>query len=323
MTGTMEPDPMPIRRLSPQPSGADGQGLPYPIRAPQRRRPFPPVVNLLFFLATVLTTLISGTLIALDDMRPETIWHVLAHPYLWDLGLPYAAPLLLILSAHEMGHYVACRIYGIDASLPFFIPGLPVPFGTFGAVIRIRAPITTRRALFDIGVAGPIAGFVVAIPVLLYGLWHSTVSSLPPPEGTLILPLSPMLTLLVALVLPADQGSVILTHPSVAAAWLGLFATFLNLLPIGQLDGGHMVYALSRRAHQTTSRLALPALIVAGLLFGGEHLIVFGVLLMLLGTRHPPVLDESGQLGRARIAVAWLGLVIFLLCFTPGGLDLI
>src|SRR5438552_3063160 len=130
---------------------------------PAARRHFPPSVNLACFLLTLVTTLIAGTLLTLDDLSPATVRDVFLSPSLWTLGLPYSLCLILILGAHEMGHYVACRIYGIDASLPFFIPGPPI-IGTFGAVIRIRAPFTSRRALFDIGVAGPIAGFVVALP---------------------------------------------------------------------------------------------------------------------------------------------------------------
>jgi membrane-associated protease RseP (regulator of RpoE activity) len=215
-----------------------------------------------------------------------------------------------------MGHYVACRVYGVDATLPFFLPGLN-PFGTFGAVIRIRAPIPDRRALFDIGVAGPIAGFVVAIPVLFYGLMHSTVITEPPREGGMGLASCLLLELLYPLFFDTARGVSIQLHPTMAAAWLGLFATALNLLPVGQLDGGHMVYALSRRAHGGVSRLGVVLLIVLGLLLQGPHLVLFGLIFAIVGPGHPPVLDERHGLGVGRVLIALLALVIFVLCFIP------
>ena len=264
---------------------------------------------------TVVTTMIAGTLLTLDDL---TLWKdVLLTPSLWIIGLPYSASLILILGSHEMGHYVACRFYGIDASLPFFIPA-PQIFGTFGALIRIRAPITNRRALFDIGVAGPIAGFVVALPVLAYGLSLSTLL----PEGTrpggLGLPSCPLLSMALQAHFP-DMGpnDVVEIHPMVVAVWVGLLATFLNLLPIGQLDGGHMLYALSRQAHRTVSRVGTVLLVVLGVAMGGYHLVVFGVIWALIGTGHPPLLEEHEGIGTARVVVAVLALIIFLLCVIP------
>ncbi|HXH27555.1 MAG TPA: site-2 protease family protein [Candidatus Polarisedimenticolia bacterium] len=287
-----------------------------PRPGPGRR--LPAGVNLLFLMASLYTTLLAGVLMALDDYTPATMWDVMRTPSLWDLGLSYALPVLLILGAHEMGHYVACRLYRIDATLPFFIPGPPL-FGTFGAVIRIRAPFTDRRALFDIGVAGPIAGFVVAIPVLLYGLGHSTiVAAAPPAQHGFILPSCLLLDLLYRWYFPGATGSIQM-HPAFAAAWLGLFATFLNLLPVGQLDGGHILYALSSRIHRSAARFVLPLMVVTGLLLGGIHLIVFAILILMLGTRHPPMIYERRDLGRGRIAVAILAFVIFILCLIPGG----
>src|SRR5262245_635596 len=279
------------------------------------RRPLPPAVNVACFLLTIVTTLIAGTLLTLDDFT--LVKDVLLTPSLWGLGLPYSASLILILGSHEMGHYVACRIYGIDASLPFFIPGPPL-LGTFGALIRIRAPFTTRRALFDVGVAGPIAGFVVALPLLAYGLSLSTLLPEGAKRGGIGFPSCPLLSLALQARFPGiGPNDVVEIHPIVVAVWVGFLATFLNLLPIGQLDGGHMLYALSRRAHGTVSRVGVVLLVVLGYFLGGYHLIVFGVIWAIIGTGHPPLLDEREGIGGARVAVAILAWIIFLLCIIP------
>jgi len=293
---------------------------PPPVLRP--RRPFPPSVNLACFLLTVVTALIAGTLLTLDDLSPATVRDVVLTPSLWPLGLPYALSLILILGAHEMGHYVACRIYRIDASLPFFIPGPPI-LGTFGAVIRIRAPFTSRRALFDIGVAGPIAGVVVALPGLAFGLSRSPLLHHGADRHGISFTPCLLLELAMSRFFPGfGAGDAVQIDPVVVAAWVGLLATFLNLLPIGQLDGGHVLYALSARAHRAISRIGIVLLIVAGVLFGGVHLVVFGVLWAIIGPRHPPVLDDTEGLGPGRILVALIALAIFILCVIPRSPDL-
>lgn len=290
---------------------------PVSTHAGRARRPFPPSVNVACFLLTVVATLIAGAALTLDDFTTRTLRDIFLTPALWTLGLSYSVSLILILGAHEMGHYVACRIYGIDASLPFFIPG-PPPIGTFGALIRIRAPITTRRALFDIGVAGPIAGFVVALPILTYGLSRSTLLPEGPRPGGIGFPPCPLMSLALAWYFPGiGPEGVVEIHPVVVAAWVGLLATFLNLLPIGQLDGGHVLYALSRRAHRLVSRVGTVLLMVLGVFLGGYHLVVFGVIWAIIGPGHPPVMEETAGLGAGRILVALLALAIFLLCIIP------
>jgi membrane-associated protease RseP (regulator of RpoE activity) len=298
--------------IPPPPSGQ--RWVPEPPWQARRRRPLHPLVNLVCFLATVVSTLVAGTLMTLDDFSLRTMWDILLSPSYWTLGAPYSFCLLLILGSHEMGHYVACRLYRIDASLPFFLPA-PHLFGTFGAVIRIRAPFTHRRALFDVGVAGPIAGFVIALPVLLYGLAHSTLTREPPQPGEIGLGSCLLLEFLQPLFFHAGPGASIRLHPVFMAAWLGLFATALNLLPIGQLDGGHMLYAISPRLHETVSRFGIPSLIVLGIVSGGYQLVTIGLFFAILGRRHPPCLQESERLGRGRLGVAWLALAIFVLCF--------
>jgi membrane-associated protease RseP (regulator of RpoE activity) len=281
------------------------------------RRPFHPLVNLGCLMITGVTTLIAGALMASSDpISGSALKHLLGHPAEWGAGWPYASAVLLILGAHEMGHYIACRLYRIDASLPFFLPG-PNLFGTFGAVIRIRAPFTDRKALFDVGVAGPIAGFVVALPVLYYGLVHSTVSAEAPRSGDVALTSCLLLNWLYPHFFSAGSDVSIHLHPTFAAAWLGLFATSLNLLPIGQLDGGHMLFALSPRVHRIVSRAGIPLLCGGGWLSGGYHLVLFGVLFAILGVRHPRPIDDITPLGPGRVALAILGALIFLVCFFP------
>jgi membrane-associated protease RseP (regulator of RpoE activity) len=316
MNNPMESEPRVLDQYPPVGRWAPPSPPPSLPTRPSRPR-LPPWVNFACFLMTVLTTLVAGTLLTLDDFTNQTLRDVLLTPALWTIGFPYSVSLILILGAHEMGHYVMCRKYGIDATLPFFIPGFP-PFGTFGAVIRIRSPFTDRRALFDIGVAGPLAGFVVALPILAYGVSRSVIVQHLPRHVTV--EFSSCILLDFALrhfIHDLRPGQVIELHPVVAAAWVGLLATFLNLLPIGQLDGGHMLYALSRRAHRPVSLAVIVLLIVAGSLFAGYHLIVFGVLWAVLGPRHPPVVDDSAPIGWGRVLVALVALAIFILCFIP------
>jgi len=242
-------------------------------------------------------------------------------------GLPYALWVVAILGAHEMGHYLACRHYGIPATPPFFIPGIP-PIGTFGAVIRIRGRIPDRNALFDVAAAGPIAGFVVAVPALLLGVARSLPFDMSAvAEGeTLYLFGQPSLLHLVRGWLAPHDGD--LTMNSLwAAGWVGLLVTALNLFPVGQLDGGHIVYALSRRLHRVLSRLTLfgmAALIVTQLAQGEvPAYLVWFVILAWMRDRHPPLLDESSPLSPGRRRLAWVLLVIFLLAFSVAPITII
>lgn len=304
----------------------DGPSLPVPAapsaspasaERPSRRRPLPASVNVVLFVLSVASTVLAGAVQMEDSPLTFAAWrHVLSAPSTWVGGVPYAACILFILGSHEMGHYLACRRYRIDASLPFFVPG-PNPFGTFGAVIRIRAPFPDRRALFDVGVAGPLAGMAAAIPVLWYGLAHSRVVDSPPAPGTIVLPSCLLLRLLDPLFFRSTGAGALVLHPVFTAAWLGLFATSLNLLPIGQLDGGHMLYALFPRAHGLASRLAVVALCLVGFTTEAYNLIVFGILFAIVGLRHPRPIDERATLGPGRVAIALLGLAILVLTFFP------
>ena len=253
-----------------------------------------------------------------------TASYALSHPQVVYEGLTFAASLLSILLAHEAGHYVACRLYGVDATLPFFIP-VPPPFiaGTLGAFIKIRSPIPSRRALFDIGVAGPLAGFLVLIPVACAALLTSTPAPPLPAEGGVIIFNDPALLRLLAPALGVGDLPGIAPNPFYMAAWIGLLVTSLNLLPVGQLDGGHAVYAVfGRRAHRHAGRLAflaVVALVPLGWLWHGvpSGFLYAVLLLVMLRLPHPQPLDEADPLGPARRAVAVATLVVFLLSFIP------
>jgi membrane-associated protease RseP (regulator of RpoE activity) len=234
-------------------------------------------------------------------------------------GAWYSAGVLTILGAHEMGHYLACRYYRIDATLPYFIP-LPFVtlFGTLGAVIRIREPFPNRKALFDIGIAGPIAGFVVLIPILFLGMHWSHIIEVVPVQFQLGRPLLYKIARWVTFGTIPDTHFVSL-HPLVTAAWLGMLATALNLLPFGQLDGGHITYAATRR-WATLISIVTVASAVAMCFFSINWLVMTALMvamLMLTGPRHPPVLNEDEPLGVGRYLIAMFAAVMFALCFTP------
>jgi membrane-associated protease RseP (regulator of RpoE activity) len=243
-------------------------------------------------------------------------------------GLWYSVSILAILGAHEFGHYYACRYYGVEASLPYF---LPVPFvltGTFGAFIRIRQQIPTKRALFDIGIAGPIAGFVVLVPLLMIGMYMSRVIESPKDFNGVLLELGEPLLFKVASWLtfgPVPEGYTVSMHPVAFAAWFGMFATTLNLFPAGQTDGGHIVYAVIGRYSLYVSIATIVALI--GLSFASTSWMVWTVLMVamlaIFGPRHPRTGDEHVPLDSARMWLAVFAVVIFVLCFAPVPLEVV
>jgi membrane-associated protease RseP (regulator of RpoE activity) len=238
-------------------------------------------------------------------------------------GLWYSLPALAILGAHEMGHYLMCLYYRVDASLPYFLPA-PFLTGTLGAFIRIRQPIPTKRALFDIGIAGPIAGFLVALPVLWIGIGLSHVVVIPPDFQGMELG-EPLLFRAVAWLrwgtLP--DGQTINLHPMAFAAWFGLLATALNLFPIGQLDGGHISYAALGH-YSTYLTLAMVATLV-GLSFLSASWMPWTLMTVIMlwkfGPRHPPTLDHEVPLDRGRLWLSGSALVMFGLCFTPAPIE--
>jgi membrane-associated protease RseP (regulator of RpoE activity) len=250
-------------------------------------------------------------------------------------GAKLLAAVFSILLAHEMGHYLACRYYGVDATVPHF---LPAPFivtslvnppylisliGTFGAFIRIRGLMPHRKALFDIGVAGPIAGFLLCLPVMYLGIRDlSWVEKAPTVEsaaddGGIVLnfPLAFRLALMVVPAPDAPEGMTGQLGPFGLAAWFGLFLTALNLIPVGQLDGGHATYALLRHRARLVSQIG--SWVCVALIYFGPSWILWSILVRVLGRQHPTTLDEEAPVGRGRVWVGVLCLVIFVLCFVP------
>ncbi|KPL00048.1 MAG: hypothetical protein AMJ91_05565 [candidate division Zixibacteria bacterium SM23_73_3] len=266
-----------------------------------------PWTNIILFFLTVITTLLAGAYMNQADP--------FSNPLLVFKGVSFAVPLLLILTFHEFGHYVQSRRAGIKVSLPYFIPG-PTLFGTFGAVIRSKSPFRTRRDLLDVGAAGPIAGFVVAVIVIIIGLSHSQIVEEVSGEG-LILGESLIFKFLSWLVLKdVPEGYGVLLSPTAFAGWAGILVTMLNLLPIGQLDGGHIMYALLGRNQRRIATVATLALIPLGFfLWFGWFVWVALVLLIKIG--HPPTLNDQVPLDTKRKVIGWLAMFIFVLSFIP------
>ncbi len=237
------------------------------------------------------------------------------HPELFILGLPYSLTLMSILLGHELGHFFACLHHRVDATPPAFLPA-PTLIGTFGAFIRIRSPIYTRRALFDIGIAGPIAGFLLLVPALSLGLTLSKIVPGIGERGDLIFGVPLLQRLLEMVVFPGVPAADIYLHPIARAAWVGILATALNLLPIGQLDGGHILYSFVGDKSKILSRVFVLCLIPLALFSGYLPWYLWAALLFFFGMRHPSVVDPT-PLGRGRQVLGFCALLILILCFTP------
>ncbi len=291
----------------------ESQPFPPPVRV--RRRPR--IIHLVLLLATAVTTTYVGSAHYAGFMSNFT-GDAPAVSFLH--GAWYSLTILAILGVHEMGHYLACRYYRIDASLPYFLPA-PLLTGTVGAFIRIRSRIPTKPILFDVGAAGPIAGFIVAVPALFAGIWLSRITPLPEDGAGLLTLGEPLLFQGAAWLVwgPIPEGYSINLHPMGFAAWFGLLATALNLFPIGQLDGGHIAYA-ALGSRSTAITLGSVAVVIA-LTFVSLSWVVWAVLMVLMliaaGPRHPRTLDDHVPLDPTRRRVALATAVIFLVCFTP------
>jgi membrane-associated protease RseP (regulator of RpoE activity) len=308
----------------------EGAAQPYqsyerPLAHPRRF----PRLNIVLFALTLLTTTMAGA-----DMAGAVVRLADPSSYinLWA-GLTFSIPLMLILFAHEMGHYTTAQRYGVDTSLPYFLPA-PFPslfiIGTFGAFIRMRAPARTRRAMFDIGAAGPWAGFVIAIIAVVIGLRWSDITPLDTSQGGLQLGNSLIFWGVSRVVLGVDPNSVnVNLHPIAFAGWIGLFVTTLNLLPVGQLDGGHVVYSLlGPRWHRIVSRLAwigtalmvvVPYFLNLDFWFGWFF---WFVLVLILGLGHPATIDSETRLSGSRRIAAWATIALFIATFSPVPLSL-
>jgi membrane-associated protease RseP (regulator of RpoE activity) len=303
----MEPEPEIVQaELVEMSPGAPWEWREVRVVQPRRRRWRLPI---LLFVATCLSTLLAGGGGA-----------VLADGWLAGLvlGLRYAVPVMTILLCHEMGHFLQAYRYGVYASLPYFIPMPLSPIGTLGAVIAMEPRMGHRRALFDIGITGPLAGLVPTIIFLVIGLQHSTLGV--PSRNSMLFGDPLLLQFLANWILgPIPAGYEVMVDPMAFAGWVGLLITSLNLIPIGQLDGGHILYALLRRkAHKVATALLFTALFLV--IWKWEYLAGWSlmiVLLMIMGPIHPPTADDDEPLGIGRIILGWLTLAFIIVGFTP------
>ncbi|HEX9666956.1 MAG TPA: site-2 protease family protein [Thermodesulfobacteriota bacterium] len=290
-------------------------------------------VHVILFFVTLVTTFISGF------FQGGSI----------SSGISFSAALIFILGTHEMGHFLYGRKYGVNITPPYFIPAPPFisPIGTFGAFIKIKSPISTKRALFDIGIAGPLAGIIAAIPIIIVGIKLSTVVETTSKSLDHGLTLgSPLIFSLISdsIIGKIPEGYDLLLHPVAFAGWIGLFVTALNLIPAGQLDGGHIMYSIfSKKWHQRTSIIIILVLLLFGIgtkpiiqyfqsdlnattlynykdIFdfeGWAGWLMWAVLLTFMGTKHPPTMYDDIQLDGKRKFFSLIALFIFIGCFTP------
>ncbi len=293
--------------------------------AQQSRMPAPrSKVPLILFILTCLSTFIVGGL-SHNPFVPVPAQFAELYRYIQDIGwetfvfrgFSYAGPVMLILLSHEMGHYLQSRRYGIPATRPIFIPMPMSPFGTMGAVILQRGGVANRKQMFDIAVSGPLAGLVFAIPFAFWGTLNSTIGTKSYLAGSYSygepLILKWMITLIHG---PLAENQEVLLNPMLFAGWVGIFITALNLLPIGQLDGGHILYTLIGKKANHAARLFMIIAIVYMAYnqeFGYSLLIL---LLVFFGITHPPTADDTVPLGTTRIVLGWLTLAFFIIGFT-------
>lgn len=266
------------------------------------------------FSLTFLSTLIVGALHAGEN--------IFENPVLIYKGLPFSVTLLLILLAHECAHYLASRKHRVEATLPYFIPA-PTIFGTLGAVIKMKSPITTKNALMDIGASGPISGFIVAVLASIIGLFLSKIVPVTTGEGMIVLGDSLLFSGLVKIIIgTVPENYDVILHPVALAGWIGFFVTSLNLLPIGQLDGGHIAYAILGEKHKALSIILIAAMTVFGY-FLWIGWIVFVGLFLILGFRHPPIIYSEVPLDPRRKLIGKIAMIIFVLTFTPSPIMII
>jgi membrane-associated protease RseP (regulator of RpoE activity) len=278
-----------------------------------------PTINIILFVATVATTLAAGA-----SMAGEDLWGAVLSGSLISVlqsllsGLPFAATLLGILGVHELGHYLASRLHGVRATLPYFIPLPAVGIGTLGAFIQIKSPMTDRKVLFDIGMAGPYAGLLVAIPMLFLGLYLSLDNVVPifVPGLTLAdVGSSIFISGMVQIFADIPDGRTLLLDPIFFAAWLGFFLTALNLLPAGQLDGGHAAYAVLGRWAYRLAYLVVFLLIIIGALQLSMQWFIWAFFILISGLRHPPPMNDITNVGFTRKAIGIFSIVLFVLIF--------
>jgi membrane-associated protease RseP (regulator of RpoE activity) len=267
-----------------------------------------PYIHIILFVITFFTTLAAGAI--------QRGINILTQPGRIIEGFPFAGTLLTILLFHEFSHYLASKKHHTHATLPYFIPA-PSIIGTFGAFIKMKSPIVTRKALIDIGASGPIAGFIISVIACIAGLSMSQIVPVQAQNGVLELGDSLLFSFLSRIILGVTPDSYdILLHPVAFAGWIGLFVTSLNLIPIGQLDGGHVAFALMGEAHKKLSIALVAVLAILGF-FTWEGWALWAVLLLILGIKHPPVIYWEEPLDPVRQRVAVIAFVIFVITFIP------
>ncbi len=297
-----------------------------PQQSPNSQTPRRLWLAIVLFVITFLTCLAAGRQFAISFANSEaasvdefvvSLKLLYKDPTALSSGFPFAIALMGILLAHELGHYFACKHHGIRASYPYFIPA-PTLIGTLGAFILMRSPIRSRRALFDVGASGPLVGFTVAIPILIYGVVHSrVVSGITSADADVVFGVPLAMRLLAQRFFPGTDPLTILLHPVGRAAWVGIFATALNLLPAGQLDGGHILRSLNPHLHRWVGWLVPACLAVLGGYFRSEIWWAWaGILLGLRFLRIPPIYDQR-PLDAPRVVLAVATLLVMILCFMP------
>ena len=292
-----------------------GEHIIYIIKKPANKKRKSVWVNIVLLIATIFTTTLAGALQWVDINQVDWM-NMFSVSYLWQGLIFFSVPLLLILGVHEMGHYYASKKHHVDASLPYFIP-LPPPFllGTFGALISTHEPIPNRKALLDIGIAGPLCGFVVAIPISLIGffLMQQNPQIVESTETNMVLLLPLLLQWMESLFF--IPGNAII-HPTLFAGWVGIFLTAVNLLPAGQLDGGHIARAILKEKHKYLSWIVI--FVLAGLSFFYSGWLMFAIIILLfIGTQHQPPLNEITPLDTRRKLLGLIILIVFILSFAP------
>ena len=268
-----------------------------------------PNINIILFFLTILTTLFAGSVMEGGNIfqNPTDILK----------GVPFSITLMLILGTHEFGHYYYAKKHGVDATLPFFIPA-PTLIGTFGAFIKINSPIREKSALLQIGAAGPIAGFIIAVPALIIGLTRSSVITMEESFKGMHLGDSLLMIGLTGIIFPElETNQDILLHSVAFAGWIGLLVTMLNLLPIGQLDGGHIAYAMLGEKYENVAKISLLSLIP--LSYFSLNWLIWGALIMVLmrTLKHPPVMNIYESLSSQDKYIGYICFAIFILCFIP------
>lgn len=282
-------------------------------------------VNFVLFILTVLSTFFVGYLWSINyfygsnyaqDIPDLSNLSFLHQPGLISLSLVYSASLLLILLSHELGHYLTCRHYGLRATLPYFIPA-PTIIGTLGAFIKIKSPLARKKELFDIGANGPIVGFLFSVPFLFFGLRLSKLVPALPRENSILFGEPLILKIFVRMIFgQVGQNQDLILHPLAVAGWVGLLVTSFNLFPVGQLDGGHIIYAVFEKKSEKISLVVLLIMVGLGIFFWAGWLL-WAALIYLLGWKHPRMVEETEKMDNRRKWLGFFVLVIFILSFIP------